>query len=243
MEKQQKDMYINKIIQIVLILAVLVLLVLLLRSCEATKELGNLYESVNDSVRVERNEKGQEIARNKLLEANRVKDLLNLKTKDSTVLWLQAVAKEYKGKLQSAIVVANSTSTVGGSITTIEKWDTAYSDTGKIIYPQYTSTWMEQWSEGNIRATKDSIFRDIKVKNEFEITFGKENNGWFKKRESEVKITNLNPNTTTTELKAFNVVSKQKRITLGLQVGCGMTAFGLTPYVGLGANFTILGIK
>jgi len=66
-----------------------------------------------------------------------------------------------------------STSDNGSSISTTQ-WDTIKTDTGSYASAVYKTDWDEEWSVGKIVATKDSITRDIKIKNDFEMTIGKE---------------------------------------------------------------------
>jgi len=241
--KNERNILAGKFMQLILVVSLVIFIILFLRSHGEMKEVSNLYEAASDTLRSERNKLGQEVSRVQLLQATSKKDFLKLKSQDETINKLQEIIKEYDGKLQSAISLANSTTNKGNTVTVIEKWDTLETDTGRTIYPQYVTSWKEKWSEGVITATKDSIHRDIKVNNEFEITFGKENNSPFKKRKSEVKIVNLNPNTVTDEMRAFNIEHKQKRVSLGIQFGYGMTNTGLSPYVGLGVNINLIGIK
>ena len=215
-----------------------ILIFFIYRGCESRadlKEQIGLYEAAQDTLHQTRNELGQQITSISLLQADKEKDLLKLKTNDSTIIALQKVVKEYKGKLDNATVFGNSTNDAGSSETII-KWDTLKTDTGSTAYPTYTSNWVEKWSEGNIKATKDSIFRDIKIKNEFEMTMGKENQGFLKKRKSVVTIKNLNPNTITTELRTFTVEPHKNKFSFGIGAAYGYDLIGLKPTIVVGAT-------
>ncbi len=225
---------------------IVVLLVLLQNGCNNTNSLKGMYETISDSLKTAKNELGQQTATIGALQGDKVANLMEISTKDSTILWLKDVAKQYKGKIGTAIVLSNTTSS-SETIRTVhtKSIDTLIKDSLYYIYPEYSVDWVNEWEQGKIRASKDSIYRQITFTNEFEITIGEQRNKWFKPREYDVSVKNLNPNTSTKELRAFTVRAKPKRFTLGLHLGYGMDLvnFRPVPYVGVGVGFTILEIK
>lgn len=226
----------NVIIAILLIIAG----ILYFKSCGKGKleTYIDLYEASQDVLHQTRNKLGQEVTKTSLLVAEREKDLLKIKSKDSSIIALQKVVKDYKGKLAAATVLSNSTTDSGTTVTLIE-YDTIKTDTGQYIYPTYTSEWKERWSEGYIKAGKDYVFRDIKVKNEFEITQGWEKQGFLKKKKPLVTVVNLNPNTVTQELKSFFVQPYKNKISIGLGACYGFDIIGLKPTVVVGPTVHI----
>lgn len=232
---------------VLILIGITILLSLLLFSkCGNYSELSNINESINDTLSIERNKLNQEIATIKVLQMQSEKDFLNLKVKDSTINWLQSTVKNYKGRLNTAIVISNTTTSKGASKTLISsKNDTIKIDSFIYIMPVYQTSWINKWEKGSIIASKDSIFRNISMRNEFEIIQGEPKNGWFKKNEYLIQVKNLNPNTYTDELRSFNVYTKPKRFNLGIQVGYGLSLinFKPIPYIGLGGQFTIIGVK
>ena len=210
--------------------------ILLFKSCSdnrGLKEQVALYETAQDSLTQTRNDLGQQITSTSLMKAAKKKDFLKMQTNDSTILALQKVVKDYKGKLASATVLGSSTSDSGTSVTTTS-WDTIKTDTGSIIHPVFKTDWDERWSRGNIIASKDSISRNIQVKNEFEFTQGLERQGFLKKRKSLVTIKNLNPNTVTTELKTFTVQAQKKRFSVGIGAAYGLDITNLKMTIVIG---------
>lgn len=218
---------------------------LFVRSCEKNVELGGLNDVLGDSLRISYNVNGEQEAKIKVFQAEKSKTFLKMNTKDSTIKWLQETVKDYKGRLSTAIVLGNTTRDTGRTIVYIDRWDTLRVGDSTLVFPTYKTEWNERWSQGSIIANKDSIYRDILVKNEYEITLGKQRNGWFKKREFEVQVLNKNPNTATNELRSFNVKVKPKRFTIGVQAGYGYSFRNnnFTPYVGVGFQYTIVPIK
>jgi len=222
----------NQIIIVLLIIAG----ILLFKSCSdnrGLKEQVALYEASQDTLIQTRNALGQEKTSTALMKASNKKAFLKMQSNDSTIIALQKVVKEYKGKLSVATVLVNSTNDNGTSATTTS-YDTIKTDTGSIIHPVFRTNWDERWSRGNIIASKDSITRDIQVRNEFEITQGKEKQGFLKKKKSLVTIKNLNPNTVTTELKTFTIQTQKKRFSVGIGAAYGLdiTSFKTTIVIG-----------
>ena len=141
---------------------------------------------------------------------------------------MKTIVKEYKGKLDAATVASTSTSERGTTVTEVEH-DTITIDGREYIYPVYKSEWDDEWSQGYITASKDSISRQIFVRNEFEITQGWQRDKWYKEKKPVVKIKNLNPNTETEELRSFVVEEKKKRIAIGVGGAYGVNLFTFSP--------------
>lgn len=227
-------------LKFILVVVVLVLAFGLLKSCNSIKEQKGLIESLSSTLDTTRNSLGQQKASILVIYTDREKSFLKIKTQDSLILWLQKTVKDYKGRLSSAIVIRNTTTSNGSTVTTVIR-DTV----DNIVYDTYSTRWKNKWDEGYILASKDSIHREMKFRNEYEVTIGNESNGWFKKRTFKVSVLNLNPNTYTTELRAYSVSAKPKRFTLGIQAGYGINLLTMKPalYLGAGMNFTVIGIK
>jgi hypothetical protein len=221
------------------------LLLLNLRTCVKENKFENLNRSITDTLISYRNKEGLHESHIKLIEADNKNQLLNINTKDSTIKWLQKTVRSYKGNLNTAIV--SNTHTLSKEVLEtiiLNHTDTVTIENIKHVYPQYAVKWENEWERGIITASKDSVYRDITIKNKYEITLGKVKNGWFKKKYQEVKLLNLNPNTETKELRVFSVKTEPKRLNLSLQAGIGLTS-GLkqATYIGIGIGYTILQIK
>jgi len=221
-----------------------VLIWLLLRGCDKQKEADTLYRAAQDTLMQSRNKLGQQNTSIAILSTINKKQFTELKTNDSTIAKLQVVVRKYKGKLASATITSNVTRDKGSTSTTITISDTVFTEKQTLLYPTYESQWDDQWSKGLIRASKDSIIRDIKIRNEYEITQGEERQGLFRPKKLSVTIKNLNPNTETSELRTYTVSTPNKRYTIGLQGGYGIMLSGsgiaTGPYVGIGIGFTII---
>lgn len=234
----------NKIIGVLIVL-VFLLLALLWGQFSKAKTTNEFNQALGDELELIRNEKGQQEASIAVLTAQKEDALLQLRSKDTVIQWLQETVKDYKGALNTAIVLNNTTETQGTTQTVIIR-DTVIRE-GKVVRIQdfYETSWSNRWEDGYILATPDSIMRDIKVKNEYEITLGAVKNPLFKPKEYEVRVVNLNPNTSTRELRSFQVKAKPKRVSIGLQLGygVGLIDFKPQPYVGVGVQLNLLAIK
>lgn len=230
-----------------LVIVLLIILSMSIRKCNKQEQNINLYEASQDTLVSYKNKYGEQISQIKVLETNNKKMFLKMKTQDSTIIRLQKMVKDYEGDVSVATFLGNTTSSSGGSATIIKyiKHDTVIKDSIVYLYPQYETTWANKWEQGYILAKKDSIFRDIKIRNEFEITVGDAKNGWFKKKTNEVIVKNLNPNTITTELRTFELKQTDKKFYISLQggYGIGLRNFQPTPYVGIGVSYNLIGIK
>jgi hypothetical protein len=223
--------------------AIAVLCFLLYCSDDKRRQGEHINSVLADSLETTVDDLGRQTATIQNFKLDKAKDLLKIQTNDSTVIWLQGVVEEYKGKLQAALVASSVTSEEGSGKTRIIGGDTIWKDNVLYVYPNYETDWNKRWSEGYILATKDSISWNFKVKNEYEITVGDASNGWFKKRVSEVSFKNLNPNTATTELRSVSVDNKGKKFHVVVYVGYGAGANGLSPQIGIGGGYSLIGVK
>jgi hypothetical protein len=207
-------------------------------------DLEEVSDTASDSLETYRNQNGELVAEIKSFDLSNEKELLALKTQDKAIQRLQEVVKGFEGKLAAAIIASGETSDKGATATEISGGDTVKSGDTVFIYPIYSTEWAEKWSEGIIKASRDSITRDIKIKNDYSFTLGKKSNGWFKKREVVVEMTNLNPNTVTKELRSYNVRQEPKRLNLVVYGGAGYQfGVGIVPQIGLGLGYTLISIK
>lgn len=224
----------------VLLLALIVAL-LWFHSCKTNKlnqEIA-LSKAASDTLIKKRNSDGSQTATIELMQADNIEMFLDLKSKDSIIKKLQDEVRKNKSKIRD-----------GGSITIVDS-ETTYSSTttstvsfnpGDSCNPIYSSSSMDStWIKYSIRASKDSTLFKLKVKNRYSILIGREKIGFMKYRPI-VEVTNQNPYTDTKSLRAFEVkdTRPKQRISLGIQAGYGITLKGLSPYIGLGANFKIL---
>ncbi len=203
-----------------LVLIVAVLICILWNGCNRKEELTDMFNAVNDTLRITRNDLNQEIAETNIIVGN-FKDFKNLNaSKDSTIAKLQGIVDK---STTSASVLNNSTGRV-----LIRQTDTLYAkDTVRIdsliyIFPEYRISFKNKWEDFSIAASRDSFDIKYKVFNEFHIEQFDKKQGFLKPKIPTISVTNINPNTETLEMKTFTVATpKQKK---GLWVGIGAGA-------------------
>ena len=94
----------------------------------------------------------------------------------------------------------------------------------------------------NGRSTNKGLFIDrIEIPNHQSIVVGKRKSGFFSS-EFRVDVVNSNPYVRTTGLSSYVHKEKVKRIGIGLYVGYGVGANGLSPQIGIGVNYSLLRI-
>jgi hypothetical protein len=199
-----------------------------------SEENNRNYEILSDSLKVTRDNLGNEISKREVLEFKSVRDIEKFSNISEAVKALKSEVRKYKGKLKNATILKNETNVTGGSVTIVVK-------DSLTTHPTYTTSWEDKWSKGSIVAKFDSILYDLKVKNDFVLTMGSEKKGLFGKRKNIATIKNLNPNTYTQEVITIDVTPKNKRIGIGVLGGIGFTNFNsTTPFIGIGVYYSIL---
>lgn len=201
------------------------------------------YNALEDTLRSTRDKDGLHKATIQSLEFENKRQLLSLKSKDSTIIWLQSVVKSFDGKIQNAIVLGISTAIKGTTPSTVLPGTFIIAGDTIHHYPKYESKWMNKWENGYILASKDSVYHLIKINNELEIIqgFKKKPLFSFKKIPLEIQVKNLNPNTETKELRDFTVKNPETRFGLGVNAGVCFTGdLQLKPYVGIGVQYTLI---
>lgn len=240
-------MKLNNIISLTVIVLVLILL---LKDC-GKEDIGKLsiYQNLNDSTTYYKNKYNETVARNSVLESESVNSFLEIQSKDAEILALQKRVKEYKDKLKDGGNVTGVTTgtTVDNTTGTVIRYDTMpvmNGDTVK-LYPIYSTTFKNEWIDYSIDASKDSMGLKLKVTDKYSVIIGSERPARFKKRVSFVEVISESPYTEIKSVKTYKVKDDRKppRISIGAQIGYGLTLKGLTPYAGFGVQFNLLNIK
>lgn len=107
-------------------------------------------------------------------------------------------------------------------------------DTTDYLKIPYGFTQEDGWYKIGGLITRTSVDLSLSVYSEGYISIGKEKNSYV------VQYRNNNPYISTESVKSVVFKPKPRKLGLGLSVGYGATASGLTPYVGLGVNYSIV---
>lgn len=201
---------------------------------EEGKRLINDYEVKYSEIN------GKQQASIEILEFNSERDFKNLKSKDSIINRLQELQEVYKGRLNTLTGVVISLQESGSSLTIIER-DTVIVGDSIAVYPVYITEWSERWSNGRIRASKDSIWRSFEVIDDIDIIHGYKSSGLFKKKVLTVDVVSNNPNSKVKDLKSVQFKLKQNRFGFGINTGVGIDFISLKPciYLGVGGHLRI----
>lgn len=152
------------------------------------------YSALNSEMVKYRNKYNQEAAKVKVIETARRKDFLQMESQDATIKKLQKLVKQTKP--ETAIIIETVT-----KVDTITLIDTNG-------YFDYTDEWVELIGQ----TINDSLTFNLIVKNEFNLI---EKKGYL-------EITNLNPYTSTENLRIYKDIPRRKRIVVGAGIGAGI---------------------
>jgi hypothetical protein len=225
--------YFKNIINILLIAILAFLFVTALRQRAKTDDAYKAIETINNNWTIEINKK------------------------DSTITTQEEVIIDAKGKLaeQADTIqgLKNQKQRIRIIVKTIIKTDTVkipadqtitidYQDYLKLPYSFAKDT---EWYSYNGSITRDNlIFDSLAFRSEMNVVWGKEDHGTiknlFKANKPIVSVIQKNPYSKTTEMNNYTFKDyNKKKLSVGFQVGYGMTNNGLSPYagVGLGVNF------
>lgn len=232
---------------IVILLGVAILLFSLLNEKRSDyKEQVELYNSITDTVKFYRNKDSLNVAKIQVMQTDKESDFLKIKNLTGTNLELQNLIRNKDKKIKDL------------NTALIHKDETVYIDTLRMYYPVGGDTIIfsqsvlldtinNKWINAKYGFNKGFSYLDLKVYNEYQITIGYEGGNLFKKGTPYGIVTNMNPYTSTKDMRVYQVsVPKQKRMGISFQAGFGgvydmkNSNIGYGPYIGLGLNYNII---
>ena len=183
-----------------------------------------------------RNSDSLHVARIAVIEAEKNKSFLKIKSQDSMILFLQSEVKRVNKKLKegSSVTVVQSNTNVHDSSPTTVTPSIIYKDK----FPVYKTSKNTLWSDIAITANNDSIHYDLTIRNKYSVVIGYEKNVPY------AEVTNFNPYSETKDMRTYSVMMPaKKRIGVGFHAGYGISATGLSPYIGVGFSYNLFYIK
>lgn len=176
-----------------------------------------------------------------VFQSDKGKDLLKIKSQDSSILFLQLEVKRYKSQIKepgsSVTTITNSTDLHGSTPTIVTSVKPTVTVDTKPVFPTYSANKSNDWIKLYIEARHDSTHFDLKVINKYSVVIG------YDKKVPFAQVKNFNPYTETTDLRTFQVsVPKPKRISLGVHAGYGIVGMGFGPYIGVGVNYDLINL-
>lgn len=212
-----------------------------MKNCQKqTKEENKIYQNLNDSTTFYKDKLGRNHAEYSILQGEKANLLLNIKTKDSTIIELQKLVKDNKSNLSN-----------GGDAVIVHTKDTITKSTITTIIPlkdscdvEYTTSYRDKWLDYKIQAKKDTTLLKLELTNQYSVIIGSKRDKWYQKKKAFVDVVNDNPYDKIKTVRAYQVEDKSKtqRIIIGLQIGYGITKSGFSPYGGIGITYKLFGL-
>lgn len=237
--------------QLLLVALLAIIAFMTFKTCnhkQTVSSAANLLKAVQDTLRSERNELGQMESEITVLTAFNKEAVLELNTKDSLIQRLQLALRKEKKRVRT--VIEHDVKTVyrdTGSVRVVKEFvDTSYKMADNCNCSLF-KTWKDEWFEGSVFMSEDTAEISFTAINKFEYTVVEEPIGFlgFKGRKNVVKVKNLNPYTTTKDLRAFTLENKPKRWNVGFMAGVGVSSsftgqnMALRPFVGFGIGYSL----
>lgn len=211
----------NGILNVALLVGMVILGFLYINKDLEMVKKDQLIQAREDSLQTYRNKFGQQVAEIQVM-AGDVNDMkAYIHSQDSTI---KRLAEMVSKKTFSATIIENHTHVHGSTGTNISGADTLVKDSLIYIYPVYTGIFESEWIRETIHAGKDSIERDLVIRNRYEFSQewekpGKKPFNIFNRPVLQAKIVNLNPYTETKEVRSF--ATKAPKQNRGVWMGAG----------------------
>ena len=232
---------------VVLLLAALTLSIMTIKKQKSDfKDQQQLYNAVTDTLQTWKDKDSLNNAKIQIMETDKAKDFLKLENLTGLNLELQNLVKKQGKKIKdlNAALILES--------------ETSYTDTMRLYYPIGGDTIVfsksilldtvdNEWINAMYGFNKGKSHFELFVRNKYEVTFGVEGKSWFKRGTPYANVKNLNPYTSTKDMRVYQVSApKQDRWGISLQSGYGLlydvqrSQFGHGAFIGLGINYNII---
>ena len=185
------------------------------------KEQVELYNSITDTVKFYKNKDSLNVAKIQVMQTDKEFDFLKIKNLTGTNLELQNLIRNKDKEIKDL------------NTALIHKDETVYIDTLRMYYPiggdtiifsqsVLLDTINTKWINAKYGFNRGFSYLNLKVYNEYQITIGYEGGNLFKKGTPYGIVTNMNPYTSTKDMRVYQVsVPKQKRMGISFQTGFG----------------------
>lgn len=232
---------------IVLLLAALITSIMTIsKQKKDFKNQEQLYNAVTDTLKTWKDKDSLNHAKIQIMETAKASDFLKLKNLTGLNLELQELVKRQKKEIK------------GLNAALILESETSYTDTMRLYYPIGGDTIVfsksilldiidNEWINAMYGFNKGKSHFELFVRNKYEVTFGLEGKTWFKRGVPYANVKNLNPYTSTKDMRVYQVTApKQNRWGISLQSGYGVLydvsnkQFGHGAFMGLGINYNLI---
>jgi len=217
------------------------------------KSRTSLINGLNGELDIERNKNGSLTAKISTMEINNINMLLDIQSKDESIIQLQNIIKE-KNKLNKKLddALAIQTELFLKYVDSVNKnkvidnvtiGDTTYQtyERSFILYNNYDQKDTTAWVFGNIVLGKMLFEIDLNIKNKYDVSIGRERKNIFSPWEMYADITTYNPYDNITKVRSYSKQKmRPKRFGIGVTAGIGFTYGGIGPFVGIGINYNFI---
>lgn len=206
-------------------------------------ESNDMINSLNNTIDIYKDKDSINHAKIQIIESNNIQSFTQLKTKDSVIIELQKLVKEYKNNIKNKgniTLLKTNTNIKNTSKSNVIQKDTVFVQDTVYLYPEYKSEYNSKWLLGNVIANKDSTKLNLKVINDFNIIQG-ETNSTFTKKTYQLHIINKNPYTTTIDARTYSVSTPIKRFSIGPNITYGLNSDGKLVFIGgIGLQYNLI---
>ena len=219
--------YASYLLPAVVLLGLILLISLMFKECTYKQreiDTRKLIAQLNDSLVSYRDKEGKLISKISSIEVDNMNFFKQLEVKDKTIKELQNLVK--KGTLMASILKTET------KVDTIVKTKIVKDGEEDIMFE--TDFNLKDWIWGTISMDKDTTAMVLFVRNQYDITLSKEKEGTY------VNVSNNNPFSVTKEIRSVYKLPKPKKFGVGISAGYGITAQGLSPYIGVGINYNLI---
>lgn len=223
---------------IIITIVGIIAIILYMSTCHRSKQDAETIaiEDLQDSLISYRDHNGKLLTLTRVMEVSNAKSILNLITKDSQIMRLQAIIKSHKkGNIENVM---------------IHDIITQYRDTGKITYtgPNYDSVgWTysvhNDYIKSDIEVKHDTAIYDLTVYNKLSYVHKQVPRGLFGLAGTDhiITATDQNPYSRTTTLKSVVIRERHRPLGIGMQAGYGYYYNNtLSPYIGIGISYNLI---
>lgn len=200
----------------IIVLLVILSLVLTVKSCNKSdkiNEITNVYNSLQDTIQIYKNQDNLNVSKIAVLETSNRKLFTDIENLQGINKELQDLVKKTKAK--TAIVTKTEI-----VYDTIEKTTEVVTiDTVNYIKLPYNKRIINKWIGLSCNINKDSTQFRLGIKDDFNISIHNEKTKWYKKPTLVAEVTNLNPYSTTKDLKVYNLNNNLKKHTFAISPG------------------------
>lgn len=227
---------------VVLIALILVIGYALKNSTKTLKEYKGIAEVSQDSLETYRKANGLLASRISVYESMDPDDFVEATVLDSVTKRLQEVVKENKKLLSEGSATVFETITI---------FDTVFIPVGVspdslTLSDTVTDRWIDvkygyKFKEAFVGELEHTFF-NLKITNSYDVVIGRESTGFLGlgKKKTIVDVTNHNPYTLTSTLRAFKVTDKQDKFIIGPQFGFGLGEnLTIKPQLGFGITYNM----